>query len=757
MNDAQWRQEEKHLAKIYEKICTELSQRERDVKSYKKNITATRRSIWEDGDHTWEYGDIDAAVEIKQSMDALHQENRRYRIAERQLQKLERLKKSPYFGRIDFTEKGYPDTEQIYIGITSFFDERGDILIYDWRAPISSIFYDFELGPASYKCLDGVIEGTVSLKRQYRITEDRLEYMLDTGIKIDDELLQEILSKNTDEKMRNIVNTIQKEQNRIIRDEEHQLLMVQGVAGSGKTSIALHRIAYLLYKYRDENMTSNNILIFSPNTVFNDYISNVLPELGEENMQQTTFDEYIEKVADPGLVYETSSDHMEYILTAVYRADQQTRLQGIAYKSSMDFYQLLNAYVQHLESNVFQFQDITFKGKIIIPVEEIRQLYFKDYASLPLSRRLEKMRLRLLYRIRPAWQQRLQELMEELSDRPEYKGKVKAYSRLYVYREFKEVRQMIEGMLKFEFKQVFMELFSNKKLFASLAGENLPENYEEICDDTVARLKMRFLGYEDISAYAYLKGILEGVPSMSHIRHVVVDEAQDYTPVQYGILKQLFPGTRMTLLGDFNQTINPLKGNFNYSKVSDIIKPGSHAILTLTKGYRSTTDIVNFTRSILRGSQDIESIQRNGEKPQLYKVLDEKTMIESVIDDVESLIKDGMESIGIICKTAKQSTELHNAIKKRLPSSLLTSDDVNFSRGVVVLPVYLAKGLEFDAAVVYGADSENYGLERDRKLFYTACTRALHKLHMFSSDNISPFFNDIPADYYAVIDQKASK
>lgn len=298
MDHAQWRQEEIHLAQVYKKICTELSKRERDVKSYKRNITTTKRSIWEEGDHTWEYGDIDAAVEIKQTMDALLQENRRYHIAERQLQKLETLKKSPYFGRIDFTEKGFPDTEQIYIGITSFFDERGDILIYDWRAPVSSIFYDFELGPAFYKCLDGIIEGKVSLKRQYRITEDRLEYMLDTGIKIDDELLQEILSKNTDEKMRNIVNTIQKEQNRIIRDEEHQLLMVQGVAGSGKTSIALHRIAYLLYKYRDENMTSNNILIFSPNTVFNDYISNVLPELGEENMQQTTFDEYIEKVAD---------------------------------------------------------------------------------------------------------------------------------------------------------------------------------------------------------------------------------------------------------------------------------------------------------------------------------------------------------------------------------------------------------------------------------------------------------------------------
>ena len=324
MDPTQWNREAERLAQVYRKICMELSRREFEVKAYKEIIIETKQSIWEGGDHTWEYGDTDAAVEVKQSMDILKQENQKYKIARRQLNKLERLKKSPYFGRIDFTEKGVSDTEEIYIGITSFFDERGDILIYDWRAPVAGIFYDFELGPASYRCMDGIIEGTVSLKRQYRITEDRLDYMLDTGIKIDDELLQEILSKNADEKMRNIVTTIQKEQNRIIRDEGHQLLMVQGVAGSGKTSIALHRIAYLLYKYRDENMTSGNILIFSPNTVFNDYISNVLPELGEENMQQTTFDEYIEKMAGNGLTYETSSAHMEYVLTSGEREDQVT-------------------------------------------------------------------------------------------------------------------------------------------------------------------------------------------------------------------------------------------------------------------------------------------------------------------------------------------------------------------------------------------------------------------------------------------------
>ena len=251
MNQTQWNFEQERLKMVYNKIYMMLQRRKKEVEEYRKIITKTGRMIWEQADHTWQRGDIDAAVEFKQYMDVLKQESKSYEVAKRHLIKLERLERSAYFGRIDFIEDGYEDTENIYIGISSFFDENGNILIYDWRSPIASIYYDFELGRAYYICPEGKIEGTVSLKRQFRISQDQLEFMLDTGIKIDDEILQEILSKNADEKLRNIVNTIQKEQNRIIRDADHQLLMVQGAAGSGKTSVALHRIAWLLYNYRD--------------------------------------------------------------------------------------------------------------------------------------------------------------------------------------------------------------------------------------------------------------------------------------------------------------------------------------------------------------------------------------------------------------------------------------------------------------------------------------------------------------------------
>jgi DNA helicase-2/ATP-dependent DNA helicase PcrA len=749
LDQAQWKLEEARLQKVYNKICKELAQRLKAVRDYGKTVRETGRTIWEEGDHVWEKGDIDAAVEMKQYTDALKQERQKYEIARRQLIKLERLEQSPWFGRVDFTEEGYKDTEQIYIGLTTFFDEKGDVLIYDWRAPISGIFYDFELGPAYYLCPEGIIRGQVSLKRQYRIEKNRIRFMLDTDMKIDDELLQEILSKSADEKMRNIVTTIQKEQNRIIRDENHQLLMVQGVAGSGKTSIALHRIAYLLYKYRDTNMTSGNILIFSPNTVFNDYISNVLPELGEENMQQTTFEEYLKSRAGNEASFESSSSHMEYVLTAKERESEKIRMRGIAYKSSMDFYHLLNRYAHYLEHNTIPFKDIYFKERILIPKKDIEKMFFHDYAGLPMVRRLEKLRQRLHYLIRGPWEERRRQLIEELQHHPEYKSKVRAYSRLFVFHEFKVVRRQIESILYFNVLKAYMDLFDDTDLFARLAGESLPPDYKEICMDTGRRIRNQMMGYEDISAYIYLKGILEGVPRMSHIRHVVVDEAQDYTPVQYGILRQLFNKTPMTLLGDFNQTIHPLKTGFGYEQVAEILAPESKAVLKLNKGYRSTMEIVAFTRAILNDSH-IESIQRPGEKPKLIRGSDFDELMDKLVGDVKALKDDGFQSIGIICKTAAESQRVFDSIQTSLQVSLLTKDDANFSRGIIVLPVYLAKGLEFDGAMIIGADKETYGLEEDRKLFYTACTRALHRLHLYYTGEMSPFIKEISEDLYEV-------
>ncbi|HOB19720.1 MAG TPA: RNA polymerase recycling motor HelD [Candidatus Atribacteria bacterium] len=746
MDDAQYRAESKRLDQVYTKLLDEYERRRGILATYKKSLVTAGRYLWEEGAHVWQRGDLDAAAEVKQSIDALKVETEKYRQAVRLLTKLERLKETPYFGRIDFVERGYEDKEEVYIGTSSFFDENGDILIYDWRAPISSMFYDYGLGKASYMCPEGLIEGDITLKRQYKISGNKLHYMFDTGIKIDDELLQEILSKNADEKMRSIVTTIQREQNRIIRDEGNQLLMLQGVAGSGKTSIALHRIAYLLYRYRDINITSKDILIFSPNTVFNDYISHVLPELGEENMQQTTFDDYIRTMIGPEYRFEEGSAHMEYILTAGEK--DGPRLKLIAYKSSMGFYRLLNSYAHYLEHNAFKFHDVVFRGKVLVRKEDIEKLFFEDYAAMPIVKRLKRISLRLHYLIRPAWKQRLSELEQELAGHPEYKDKVRAYSRLFVYREFKAVRQDIESMLAFDTFRAYWHMFVNEEFLDSLDHDTLPADVRAIIGDESSGPAQDLLGYENAAAYVYLKGMLEGVPSMGHIKHVVVDEAQDYTPVQYGILKQVFPTAGMTLLGDINQTINPLKGDFDYGMLLDILKPRTHVLHTLSTGYRSTSEIVDFTRPILGGGQEIRSIRRSGEKPRVIKVEDKFRLIDRLADDIQKLRAEGYGSIGIITKTAVAAQALHHRLSQHMKCILVKRDDKHFTKGIVVIPVYLAKGLEFDAALVVGADAQTYGLDRDRKLLYTACTRAMHRLNVYHTGDISPFVAAIPEDCY---------
>ncbi len=753
MDDIQYRAETQRLEQVYSKLLDEYERQRRILAAYKKNLVSAGRYLWDEGFHVWQQGDLDAAAEVKQSIDALKVETQKYRQAVRQLARLERLREIPYFGRIDFVEKGFEDKEEVYIGITSFFDENGDILIYDWRAPISSMFYDYGLGKASYRCPDGLIEGEITLKRQYKISGNRLHYMFDTGIKIDDELLQEMLSKNADEKMRSIVTTIQREQNRIIRDEGNQLLMLQGVAGSGKTSIALHRIAYLLYRYRDINITSKDILIFSPNTVFNDYISHVLPELGEESMQQTTFDDYIRTMIGPEHRFEESSAHMEFILTAEKK--DEPRLKLIAYKSSMGFYRLLNNYVHYLEHNAFKFHDVVFRGQVLVKKEDIEKLFFKDYAAMPIVKRLQRISLRLHYLIRPAWRQRLEELEQELANEPDYKEKVKAYSRLFVYREFKVVRQDIGSMLAFDTFKAYWDMFVNEDFLNSQDPESLPGDVRPIIGADSLRLSgessgpsQDLLGYENAAGYVYLKGILEGVPSMSHIKHVVVDEAQDYTPVQYGILKQVFPTAGMTLLGDINQTINPLKGDFDHRMLLDILKPRTHVLHRLTMGYRSTVEIVDFTRPILGGDQEIRSIRRSGKKPRVVKAEDKIRLIDKLVDDIKGLRAEGYGSIGIITKTAVAAQALHHRLSQHIKCILVKRDDKHFSKGIVVIPVYLAKGLEFDAALVVGVDAKAYGLDRDRRLLYTACTRAMHRLNLYYTGKISPLLADIPEGCY---------
>ncbi|CEH34314.1 Helicase IV [Romboutsia lituseburensis] len=419
LNNYEWNLENEWLQKVLKETKKQLDEK-RDAKDrLKKEAVETQRELWSDlGSVSIENG-LDQLSDFMSFMDIMKNQKRSHEFNEKLEAKYEKMLESPYFGRIDFVEENESTNEKCYIGLSNLIDEDYDFLVYDWRAPISSMFYDYETGQASYECPEGLISGEITSKRQYKINNGKIEYMFDSNISIEDEVLQELLSKNSDDKMKGIVTTIQREQNKVIRNEYYKNLIVQGAAGSGKTSVALHRIAYLLYKHKDK-ITPQNIIIFSPNNIFNDYISNVLPQLGEDNMYQTTFKDYMHKELSNQFKKETTSEMMEYILDSNEKLTYQDRIKNIKFKTSVEFMNILKQYVNYLETMDRGFKDIFVRGKLIISSKDIQKLFFEDYSNLPVKRRLEKIKSRIVFLIEPYEKAWIDEIYKELFQSGDY-------------------------------------------------------------------------------------------------------------------------------------------------------------------------------------------------------------------------------------------------------------------------------------------------------------------------------------------------
>lgn len=739
INHDEKKHEEIRLQRVLQCIRKQLEEKLQTSQKCRNDIIATNKFMWEDiGNVPY---DLLSAVQTKQYLDDIKRQAISQQLYNTQAQKLEKLYSSPYFGRVDFLENGEHNPEQVYIGISSLVDENTDeYLIYDWRAPVSSIFYDYETGKAKYNCPSGNIHGTISLKRQYKISDRCIIYMFDSNVKIDDEMLQELLSKSVDDKMKTIVTSIQREQNKIIRDDEHRLLIVQGPAGSGKTSIALHRVAYLIYRHRNF-ITAKNIMIFSPNQIFNDYISNVLPELGEENMYQTTFMEYMKSSLCNSVKVEDMNDLMEYLLSCRSLTDYNTRVKCIMYKCSNAFASVLKNYVHYLDTEGITFDDVVYLDTIIISKNEMLELYHKDYAFLPIVKRLEKIRHRILYLIEPFRKERTLQIQKILAEEKEYvvEGKIKARSILFARAELEPLKEKIENMTYCDAFELYRRLFEDKKLFIKIAGEaDIPQDFNEICTFTLKNLGMKNIGYEDAAPLLFFNGALGYLPNTSGIKHVIIDEAQDYTPIHYEIFKQLFPHSNFTLLGDLNQSINPYMNIGNYENITTIFNCGSATMIQLSKSYRSTVEIAEFSSRILDNRYTTTHINRHGDTPLIHEAADIESLTEAIAEDIKSLKENGSHSIAIVCKTAHESQKVYEVLKNKDDVKLMTKDDEEFGRGTVVIPSYLAKGLEFDAVIIFNASVENYCHKDESKLLYTACTRALHHLHVYFIGKISP-------------------
>ncbi|HWL25506.1 MAG TPA: RNA polymerase recycling motor HelD [Ureibacillus sp.] len=751
-------QEQRRVNDVTEIISNEINRLEEETGRRKSEVIQTRKNFWEEVKvNTDTFDDyLETIISLRQEAQALSVLQTTHKHSSKRLSTLLRMKEIPYFGRIDFIEEGLPATEQIYIGISSLTDASGeDFLIYDWRAPISSVYYDYQPGPAKYVTPGGIVEGTLEKKWQYIIRRGVLQSMFDTSITIGDEILQQVLGKVTDKKMHNIVATIQQEQNRIIRHDQGRILIVQGAAGSGKTSVALQRIAYLLYKYR-EYMNADQIILFSPNSMFSSYVSNVLPELGEENMQQVTFQDYLHRRLSDEFDLENPFQQLEYVLTGSDTAFYNARVESIRFKASVQFFEAIKSYRLSLEQSGMKFKDVTFRGVPIITSQQISERFYNHDTSSKFHNRLEKLKDWILEQIKEltkyewakSW---VQEEIELLSNEEYYKAQVtlaekrgykrdsisdydmdpKDLARLIVQQKLKPLRRKVRELRFIDSKELYKQLFVNPLQIKQWLEGETPEEWETICQRTVEMLEENQLNYEDATPFLLLKELVQGFHTNTSIKHIVVDEAQDYSPFQFEFLKRLFPYAKMTVLGDFNQAIfahSTDKDNFN--SLLNLYGHDQSELITINKSYRSTKPIVEFTKSLVSNGEQIIPFDRPGEQPVLKQFENHDELHQSIASKIEELRSQGNQSIAVICKSAEESVRAFEALSGIEGMKLLKSSSFEFEQGIAVVPSYLSKGIEFDAVIVYDASEDVYSDESLRKVFYTVCTRAMHHLQI---------------------------
>lgn len=667
------KQEKEYLKQIISFLKKVIGNTDASVKDHVDTLAEYK-------DYIWSNKDIDPH-EIRSMRESILNH---FALGESVINKHKRLTKIlaiPYFGRIDFLEKKENSKVMpIYIGIHTFYDpESRATLIHDWRAPVSSMFYDHELGEAGYRSPSGEIKGVISLKRQYRIRGGKMEFMIESALTVHDDILQKELSSNADDKMKNIVATIQREQNQIIRNEDIRTLIIQGVAGSGKTSIALHRIAYLLYTFRD-SISSKDILIISPNKVFSDYITNVLPELGEETVPETSMEQILSGVLEHKYKYQTYFGLVNELL----EKPSSSLIDRIAYKASFGFISELDKFILHIENTYFKAADVKLTKYITIPAPFIEEQYLR-FNRYPIRRRFDAMADYMLDMLKI-----------------QYTFTVTTTGRNLLK---KEIRLMFAGNNDIQVYKDFFKWTNNPGMFKMRKGHTLE--------------------YSDLAPLAYLHLALEGNGNQPfRVKHLLIDEMQDYSPIQYKVIQKLFP-CRKTVLGDAGQSVNPYG-----SSTAETIQKSLTAseIMKLCKSYRSTFEITDFAQKI-HPNAELEPVARHGEKPQILQFGSAVEELSGIMGLISTYRKSGYKSLGIICKTEQQARKMADMLKSYANDiSFLSSQSSAFVQGIVITSAHMAKGLEFDEVIIPQTDERNYRSEIDKSMLYVAVTRAMHRL-----------------------------
>lgn len=676
-----------YLQYVLKCLNDRLAQADAAILEGEKEIEDMHEYYWENYTEMDQYGyeDYDNQQALFRQMNANEEQ---FRLRKR----FKKMQDSPFFGRVDFRYDGDEEAETFYIGIGNLSESAGSLpLVYDWRAPVSGLFYDYDKGPASYEAPSGIFEGEVTSKWQYKIRKGKMLYEFESDVKIDDEILGAELGSNGEVQLKNIVRTIQKEQNEIIRNTKDRIMVIQGAAGSGKTSVALHRIAYLLYHDR-ENLKSSNVLILSPNGVFADYISHILPELGEENIREMSFDLFAyRELQDIVGDCEDRYDQIEHTVL-------NPKIQDICReKQSPEFVSKLEGFVLRLEDELMNFRDVEYRGCTLSEKEIIDLFYFK-FLDVPLLSRMHSVAEYFIDQV------------ETLRDRD------------LSDEEREEVMECFRSMYETRDCYVLYSRFLEKEGYRPLPH---------------CQIEKRRLRYEDVYPVLYLKYTLYQCRNHHGIKHVVVDEMQDYSWIQYLLIHKMFP-CRMTILGDKAQTME--------DETQDVLKFLPKIFgkdirkIVMNRSYRNTMEVAQYANH-LTGIEDMELFERHGES------VDERTF-SSTEEALETVLekwlnrREEFETEALIFLTEREAEHAFLYIEKRLKEiapeaenqlCYMNRDSQSFKKGLTVTTFYLAKGLEFDQVFGIFEEDRESGLQCQAK--YITATRALHELHMYMTEN----------------------
>jgi DNA helicase-2/ATP-dependent DNA helicase PcrA len=684
------------------------------------------------------------------------------------IEKYEESLNEPYFGRVDFREyRGF--TESIYVGKKGISNSKdGEEVIVDWRAPVADLYYSGTGGEAYYTAPKGIVEGILELKRKFLYKNNDIEQLFDEGLNeiiinggegqnLVDEFLKINLEENRGKKLKEVVATIQKEQNEIIRWPKNLPIIVQGSAGSGKTTIALHRLAYLIYRYK-ENMSGSEILVLAPNKLFLNYISDILPSLGADEVNQSTFEELIlSKLKLKGKILNKD----EKIMKIIEEKDEHKKkliVNSSKVKGTLVFKTMLDRYISLIEKNTLNIKDIKVGEEILFDEKEIKRLYSKDLKAYPINKRKNEIKKylnlkikgrieSLLIEIDNKWERKIREIRNGERDSEERRKKL-----IGLYEERDKIKENIKNSSKKELNNYFKEWkdvnsrdiyysFYNDDLFEEATGNKIPKVLADYMKEEFNNNhEKNIVDEDDLAALGYLRILLEGIDEKEKFEYIVVDEAQDYSPFQVYLVNSFAKGNALTLVGDLAQGIYYYKGLKTWEDITESVFDGNATYVQLTQSYRSTVEIIDFAQKTLNaqnlGLKDAKPVLRHGTRPEIVKISKDEEYLSAIENIIENVVEQGKRTIAVITKDGLEAAEIYSLLKKsKYIFELVEGKEKELKEELIVIPSYLTKGLEFDCTIILNPSKENYKENTlDERLLYVSLTRALHLEYIIKKD-----------------------